>query len=119
MKLLLSLSAAAVVLAACATENPQLAQADCKSAPITTRGVAGVDGPLGTSTHLDQRSSAPRSTAASSTRGRGSRTTTSRTRCATATAPTRRLPGSLFLGDTLHDPGLLRTRELADAPDRR
>lgn len=55
MKLLLSLSAAAVVLAACATENPQLAQADCKIAPITTRGVAGVDGHLGTYNHLDQR----------------------------------------------------------------
>ena len=56
MKLLLSLSAAALVLASCATtENEQLAQADCRIAPVTTRGVTGVDGHLGTYNHLDQR----------------------------------------------------------------
>ena len=55
MKLLLCLSAAALVLASCATGNEQLAQADCKIAPVTTRSVTGVDGHLGTYNHLDQR----------------------------------------------------------------
>ena len=56
MKVLFSLSAAALVLAACATtDNAQYAQADCKIAPITTRSVTGVDGHLGTYNDLDRR----------------------------------------------------------------
>lgn len=55
MKMLFALSAAAVLAAACATEPEQYAQADCKVAPVTTRGVTGVDGHLGTYNNLDQR----------------------------------------------------------------
>jgi hypothetical protein len=55
MKLLLTLSAVALAAAACATtENTQVAQADCKIAPITTRNAAGGDH-LGTYNNLDQR----------------------------------------------------------------
>jgi len=55
MKLLFALSAASLLLAACATtDNAQYAQADCKVAPITTRNVAGTNH-LGTYNELDQR----------------------------------------------------------------
>ena len=55
MKLLFTLPAAALLVAACATtENAQYAQADCKVAPITTRNAAGGDH-LGTYNELDQR----------------------------------------------------------------
>jgi hypothetical protein len=56
MKVLLTLSAASLVLAACATtDNAQYAQADCRIAPITTRSVTAVDGHLGTYNELDQQ----------------------------------------------------------------
>ena len=54
MKLLFALSAASLLVTACATENAQYAEADCKVAPITTRNVAGTHH-LGTYNDLDQR----------------------------------------------------------------
>ncbi|HZZ92865.1 MAG TPA: hypothetical protein VFE23_09895 [Usitatibacter sp.] len=55
MKLLLTLCAVALAAAACATtDTTQVAQADCKIAPITTRNAAGGDH-LGTYNNLDQR----------------------------------------------------------------
>jgi uncharacterized lipoprotein YajG len=41
MKLILAISAAALLAAACATQPEQVAQADCKVAPITTTSVTG------------------------------------------------------------------------------
>jgi hypothetical protein len=57
MKILLTLPAAALLLAACATTpdtGDQYAKADCKVAPVTTRNAAGGDH-LGTYNELDQR----------------------------------------------------------------
>jgi hypothetical protein len=55
MKTVLSLAAATLLVGACATtDNTQVAQADCKIAPVTTRNVAGGDH-LGTYNELDQR----------------------------------------------------------------
>jgi uncharacterized lipoprotein YajG len=42
MKTLFAVSAAALLAAGCATEPTQLAQAECKIAPITTESATGV-----------------------------------------------------------------------------